>query len=107
MSDICTVCGLPKELCICSQLETEQAKVTISVVKRRYGKDVTIISGLEKHPDVKSIGKKLKTLFATGGTVKEGSIELQGDLRKRAKEELEKLGFTNVEIKNTIKTKKR
>ena len=42
---------------------------------------------------IKEISKKMKSALACGGTVKGNTIELQGDHKKRAKEELIKYGF--------------
>ncbi|OYT38008.1 stress response translation initiation inhibitor YciH [Candidatus Pacearchaeota archaeon ex4484_31] len=93
---ICPKCGLPLEACICKELEKEKEKITISSVKRSYGKIVTVIEGIKA--DTKEIAKKLKKQLACGGTVKENVIELQGDHKKKAKEILVKLGFREENI---------
>jgi translation initiation factor 1 len=70
----------------------------VSIDRRRYGKYMTIISGLENSgTDVKELTKILKRNIATGGTFKDGKIELQGDHSERVKKLLEELGYT-VEI---------
>jgi translation initiation factor 1 len=62
--------------------------------KGRNGKSVTILSGLQHNPTkMKEIAKLLKERCGTGGTVKGGNIELQGDLRERATEELRKMNY--------------
>ncbi|HHF59025.1 MAG TPA: stress response translation initiation inhibitor YciH, partial [Thermoplasmatales archaeon] len=62
---------------------------------RRYGKTMTIIEGInEKTTDMKSLVSKLKSICASGGTVKDGKIELQGDHREKVKKYLEELGYT-------------
>jgi len=95
MSDICGVCGLPKELCLCDAVAKEKQVVVIQVDRRRYGKAMTIINGLDKKAvDVKALAKKLKAKLACGGTVKGSTIELQGDQRQDAKLVLLKSGFT-------------
>ena len=50
-------------------------------LERRMGKTVTVISGLHTYGEARLVGiaKELKTLFGTGGTVKNGQIEIQGD----------------------------
>jgi len=94
MSDICEVCGLPKELCVCEEIAREQQKINIKLEKRRYGKMMTVIDGVNPHEvDVDSLISNLKSICACGGTIKDGKIELQGDQRTRVKETLEKMGF--------------
>ena len=62
--------------------------------KGRKGKTVTLVAGLRHNPDtMEKIARILKERCATGGTVKEGKIELQGDQRARAKAELERLNY--------------
>mgnify|MGYP003304880485 CR=1 FL=1 len=41
------MCGLPQEVCICQEIAKEQQKAVISVVRRRYGKMVTIVEGID------------------------------------------------------------
>lgn len=94
MSDICPKCGLPKEICVCEEIAREQQNITVAVDKRRYGKMMTIVDGLNPHElDLDSLISKLKSICACGGTIKDGKIELQGDHRTKVKEALEKLGF--------------
>ena len=94
MSEICEVCGLPKEICVCEDIAREQQKISISVDKRRYGKVMTVVEGINPHElDINALISNLKSICACGGTIKEGKIELQGDHRTRVKETLEKMGF--------------
>jgi len=66
---------------------------------RRWGKAVTVVQGLEKTGrSIDEIAHRLKTRLATGGTVKDGVIMLQGDHRSRVKDELVKLGFPAAHI---------
>ena len=95
MSEICPKCGLPKEICACEEIAREQQNITIAVDKRRYGKMMTIVDGLNPHDvDIESLVTKLKSICACGGTVKEGRIELQGDHRPKVKQSLEKMGYS-------------
>ncbi len=57
-------------------------------VEKRAGKTVTIISGLHTYgyERLHTIAKELKTAFGTGGTVKDGMIEIQGDRAADIKE---------------------
>ena len=62
--------------------------------KGRMGKKVTIVSGLQHNPaTLEEIAKILKDHLGTGGTVKDGNIELQGDQRGRATGELRKMNY--------------
>ena len=102
MSAICTTCGLPKELCVCEAIAKESQKITVMLDKKKFGKTYTVISGINEHEvDIKDVAKRLKNKFACGGTAKEGQIELQGDHRRNAKEELAKIGF----LPDTIEVK--
>jgi len=95
MSEICPKCGLPKEICVCEDIAREQQKITIQIDKRRYGKMMTIVDGINAHDlDINALITQLKSRCACGGTIKEGRIELQGDHRNKVKEALEKMGFT-------------
>ena len=94
MSEICPKCGLPKEICACEEIAREQQKITIAIDRRRYGKMMTIIDGINPHDlDMDGLISNLKSTCACGGTIKDGKIELQGDHRTKVKEKLEKMGF--------------
>ena len=94
MSDICPKCGLPKEICVCEEIAREQQNITIAIDRRRYGKMMTIVDGLNPHDlDVDSLISNLKSICACGGTIKDGKIELKGDHRSKVREALEKMGF--------------
>lgn len=64
-------------------------------VSGRKGKGVSTINGLDL-PDneLKQLAKSLKQLCGTGGSVKNGVIEIQGDHREKLRAELEKQGHT-------------
>lgn len=101
MVEICPVCGLPKEICVCGTITREQQRVTVRCEMRRWGKAVTVIEGASgKAKDLKKIAKRLKTLCACGGTAKNNQIILQGDHREKVKQYLTQLGFQegNIEI---------
>ncbi|MFH1771062.1 MAG: stress response translation initiation inhibitor YciH [archaeon] len=102
MSDICTTCGLPEDLCVCETIAKESQKITASTIKKKFGKKYTKIVGINEHEiDLKDLAKKLKSKFACGGTAKDGYIELQGDHLKQVRDELITLGFApeTIEIK--------
>jgi len=94
MSDICPVCGLPKELCTCDELDKEKP-IRVYTERARYRRLVTIIEGIE---DGEKIVKQLKSKLACGGTYKDKKIILQGDHKRRLKKILEEMGYTNIEI---------
>ena len=95
MAGICSVCGLPEELCMCEQIAKEQQQIRILTDTRRYGKMMTVIEGINSSEiDMDDLAKKLKTRCAAGGTYKDGRIELQGDHKKKVREVLEELGFS-------------
>ncbi|HKZ50098.1 MAG TPA: stress response translation initiation inhibitor YciH, partial [Candidatus Nanoarchaeia archaeon] len=60
MSEICAVCGLPKELCVCETIAKEKQKIIVKIVKGKY-KDmfITLVEGIDPK-DVKHIAKQLK-----------------------------------------------
>ncbi len=63
--------------------------------KGRKGKGVSLITGLPlAAPELKKLAKSLKQLCGTGGAVKDGIIEIQGDQRDTLKAALEKQGYT-------------
>ncbi|HIG67553.1 MAG TPA: stress response translation initiation inhibitor YciH [Porticoccaceae bacterium] len=86
--------------------ESAQSQVTLTdgivrirrETKGRKGKGVTTVSGIDlPEPDLKTLAKQLKQKCCTGGTVKSGVIEVQGDHRDLLKKELEKRGH-NVKL---------
>jgi len=61
--------------------------------KGRKGKGVTLVTGVAlSEEDLKQLGSRLKQLCGTGGTVKDGVIEIQGDHRDRLVEWLVQQG---------------
>lgn len=62
--------------------------------KGRGGKTVTVIAGLQlSDDDLKVLSKQLKQQCGSGGAIKEGNIEIQGDHRDKIAVELQKLGM--------------
>ncbi len=62
--------------------------------KGRKGKTVTIISGFQSKPEtLTALAKKLKAQCGTGGTVKDGDIEIQGDHAQKLLQLLVDLGY--------------
>jgi translation initiation factor 1 len=77
--------------------DADAGKQTIRVTldrKRRAGKSVTVASGFQHTPEtLASVAQTLKKRCGSGGTAKDGEIEIQGDHVTRVKGELEKLGY--------------
>lgn len=68
--------------------------------KARKGKVVTVASGFNlSQVEIKSVMKQLKKKCSTGGTIKNGSIELQGNFLESVKSELTRQNF-NIKIIN-------
>jgi translation initiation factor 1 len=77
--------------------EPVRKPVTLKVGREtagRRGKGVTTVFDLPFNDDaVRELAALLKQKCGTGGTVKDGRIEIQGDQRERIVAELEKLGY--------------
>jgi len=77
--------------------DAEPAKQTIRVTldrKRRAGKTVTVASGFQHTAEaLAAVAATLKKKCGSGGTAKDGEIEIQGDHAARIAAELQKLGY--------------
>ncbi|MBS7623491.1 translation initiation factor [Candidatus Bathyarchaeota archaeon] len=99
MTDVCTVCGLPKDLCVCGTIGMEQQIITVRTEMRKWGKPTTVVEGLDpKSVDLGTLAAKLKASCACGGTAKNGQIILQGDHREKVKKLLVDYGFSHSSI---------
>jgi len=102
MTNICTTCGLPEDLCVCDQIARESQRITVSVERKKFGKAYTVINGINEHEvDIKELTKKLKNKLACGGTDKDGVIALQGVHLRTVKDALVEQGFSQetIEVK--------
>lgn len=95
---LCPKCHQLKKTCTCQIESSAPSKSTVVRVGRetkgRRGKGVTIISDLPLDENgLAELAAKLKTRLGTGGTVKDGRIEIQGDHRDRIIAELEGMGY--------------
>lgn len=98
IGDICSGCGLPKDICSCATIEKEGAqKIKVTITKAKFRKLVTIVSGIDKN-SIERIAKQLKQSLACGGTVKNDEIILQGDHGAKMKPLLVKLGYSEDNI---------
>ncbi len=95
---LCPSCNKAISQCNCVRDKNYQQAdvVKISLDKKgRKGKGVTIIEGLGGNDtSLKKIAKTLKQKCSSGGSVKGGTIEIQGDQRDLVKAHLEKDGHT-------------
>src|SRR3989344_9267214 len=90
--------GLPTESDVFEEIAKGEQHIKVTTDKRRYGKIITLVSGLDKHVDIKGVAKTLKEKLACGGTIKDGIIELQGNHLKQVRPILTKLGFPDESI---------
>ncbi|WP_110684840.1 translation initiation factor Sui1 [Salinicola aestuarinus] len=99
--ETCPTCRRPLAECECAA-QAESARIAaldgIVRIRRetsgRKGKGVTTVSGVPlADTELKALAKTLKKRCGTGGAVKEGVIEIQGDHRDVLKAELESQGF--------------
>ncbi|PMR77123.1 translation initiation factor Sui1 [Billgrantia endophytica] len=99
--DICPGCRYPLAECSCAA-QVEQARIEaldgIVRIRRetsgRKGKGVTTVSGVPlPEAELKSLAKDLKKRCGTGGAVKDGIIEIQGDHRETLMAELQSRGY--------------
>ncbi len=79
--------------------ETQTAR--LGVEKRAKGKVVTVVANLDPEGnDLPALGATLKAKCGAGGTVKDGTIELQGDHLAAAERALQAIGYkTRIENK--------
>lgn len=62
--------------------------------KGRKGAGVTVLYDITGVDDLEAFGTELKKKMGCGGTVKEGTVEIQGEMRERLRAHLAGLGFT-------------
>ena len=63
--------------------------------KGRKGKGMTVVTGVPLHPEgLRDLARTLKQKCGTGGTLKDGKIEIQGDHRDLLVAELQSMGYT-------------
>ena len=96
---MCPGCRQPVAQCVCSQAKPIAPSDGIVRVSRetkgRGGKSVSVVKGLALEPAaLASLGKQLKSACGSGGTVKDGVIEVQGDHVALLLDVLRKRGWT-------------
>ncbi|MCD6534487.1 MAG: translation initiation factor Sui1 [Deltaproteobacteria bacterium] len=95
---MCPDCNKPTTKCICRKNQSPPKNDGIVRLMRetkgRKGKGVTLITGVPLNKEeLKKLAKSLKQKCSSGGTLKDGVIEIQGDHRDMLETELSKLGY--------------
>jgi translation initiation factor 1 len=98
IGNLCPNCRRPVRDCVCPKGAPGAAKPAMlrvgREIKGRAGKGVTTVTGLPLSlSDIDSLATKLKKRCGSGGTVRDGVIEIQGDHRDAIVAELTKLGW--------------
>jgi translation initiation factor 1 len=95
----CPTCGQPYKQCHCDQ-PAKPARKSDGIVrvmrdrKQRGGKTVTVIDGVSgSETELATLTQQLKKLCGSGGTLKEGTIEIQGDHCDKVIAKLTTLGY--------------
>lgn len=99
---MCPGCGWPARDCKCSRPGEQNEAVPERIVAKlrmersgRGGKTVTVVDGLPRNAAfLEELAGALKRACGTGGTVREGCVELAGDVRERVRALLEARGMT-------------
>lgn len=94
---MCPRCRKPADQCRCGrELAAPQGDGVVRVRREvRNGKPTTVVLGLLlREPELKEVGRQLKQKCGSGGTVKDGAIEIQGDHRDAVVAWLESQGHT-------------
>lgn len=94
----CSQCGQTLKKCDCQKSPiTKAPRGAVKIfrsTKARKGKVVTVIENIDQSAEqLKQTAKRLKALCGTGGTVKEGDIEIQGDHREKLQKALLEMGI--------------
>lgn len=95
---MCPGCMKPLADCICKHNtplpEGDGVVRILYETKGRKGKGVTVISGLLLgQGDLKALARELKAKCGSGGTIKDNTLEIQGDHRDKLAADLKAKGF--------------
>jgi translation initiation factor 1 len=95
---MCPVCRQPIAQCVCAKRAAAPVGDGVVRVSRetkgRGGKAVTVVKGAAMVPEaLQALGKQLRTACGSGGTVKDGVIEIQGDHVERVMAALQAQGL--------------
>ncbi len=91
--ELCPRCERPLASCVCARGD---GVVRVGrETKGRKGRGVTVVTGAPLPPDeLAALAKELKRRCGSGGTVRDGVIEIQGDHRDAVCAELARKGWT-------------
>ncbi len=94
---ICPACGQPVDRCTCKKAARPLGDGVVRVLresKGRKGKTVTLVTGLPL-PDeaLRALLSELKRRCGSGGALKDGVLEIQGDHRDLLVDELKRRGY--------------
>jgi translation initiation factor 1 len=93
LPQICSVCGLPKDICACTTIAKETTqKLRVYREEKKFKKPVTVVEGLSGE-DLERTAKELKHKLACGGSYKDGRVVLQGDHKEKVRQYLVQLGY--------------
>jgi translation initiation factor 1 len=74
-------------------------RIRLHLDRRASGRVVTVVTGLPgSAAQIDALGRQLKTACGTGGTVKDGTLELQGNHRERVEAALSALGLRSKRV---------
>ena len=92
----CPACQRPVSRCKCTKAEPVTGDGIVRIRRElRRGKPTTVVMGIPlTDPELRELAKALKKKCSTGGSVKQGTIEIQGDQRDVLVRELEARGYT-------------
>ncbi len=98
----CDRCGELESDCQCppaapdppARIPPEKQRAKVALEKRKYGKFVTIVRGLTAEGnDLPQLLTELKSRCGAGGTVKEETLEIQGNHLDRVRNTLQQIGY--------------
>ncbi len=98
----CEICGKLEDECQCppptppepERIPPEKQTAKLSVEKRKKGKMVTVVRGLDAHGnDLPALLTHLKTCCGAGGSIQDAEIEIQGKHLEHIRGELQKIGY--------------
>ena len=95
---MCPACRQPITACICKVQAPPKTDGVVRVslqTKGRGGKSVTLVKGLPLDAlTLAALAKQLRSACGSGGTVKDGVVEVQGDHTAVVMAALQKLNYT-------------